>query len=322
MKKMLSAAAAAILAAMPVFSAFTVNAADYYSPLFYIKAQSGLNTDADGNILVNIDELSASQEGLLLNADVFIQDDALNCWSVNPKWKSDSEFITLNHLCNPLRDHPENLDVYAYAETDENGDLKVYRHSVLNTVDKECNTMNYTCMKMPAVINGYMDDSPMIPYGEKSDDYPLTSFDMIVSPDTPPGDYEIFFLTEPIDYPDQRITTVSTCKTDTDPSRDFVPRTQSIHIIVSEDGTVPSYILGDLNGDGAVDSTDASAVLAAYARVSTGNTYRLNRQQIAAADINEDSSVDSSDASLILMYYSYISTGGTISFEDYLAQLG
>ena len=319
MKKLLSAAFAAAIAVMPALSAFTAYA-ESYSPLVYFKAQSGFYADSDGNILIDIDELSSTDEGILVGVDVYIEDDSLNCWAVSPKWKSDSEYVKLNKLCNPLKDDPDAPGEYAYAETDETGKLIVYRHSVINSIDENYNTMNYTCMKMPAMIGGVMEDSPMVPYGKKSDDYPLTSFDMIVSPDTPAGDYEIFFLTEPLDYPDQQVTKVSACRTETESSRDFVPRTQSIHVIVTDSSSIPTYSLGDINNDGAVDATDASSVLAAYALESTGSSHGLNRQQIDAADINKDGSIDASDSSSILQFYSYSSTGGDLGFEDYLAQ--
>ena len=68
--------------------------------------------------------------------------------------------------------------------------------------------------------------------------------------------------------------------------------------------------LGDANGDEVVDSSDASAVLAEYALISTGSPLTFSRKQRIFADINLDGLVDSSDASLILEKYAKISTGG------------
>ncbi len=71
------------------------------------------------------------------------------------------------------------------------------------------------------------------------------------------------------------------------------------------------YILGDVNGDGLVDASDASAILAFYADASTKDEidyyydyYGISR----TADMNKDGYVDASDASAVLNYYSYVST--------------
>lgn len=81
---------------------------------------------------------------------------------------------------------------------------------------------------------------------------------------------------------------------------------------------VSLYSLGDVNGNGAVDSSDASSVLETYALVSTGGNLNLTKEQQTAADVSRDSTIDASDASLILAYYAYIQTGGTDTFEEYL----
>ena len=69
------------------------------------------------------------------------------------------------------------------------------------------------------------------------------------------------------------------------------------------------YLLGDVNNDGSVDSSDASIVLAEYAKIQTGGAGEFTETQHKAADVNNDGVVDSSDASKILAYYAMISTG-------------
>ncbi len=69
--------------------------------------------------------------------------------------------------------------------------------------------------------------------------------------------------------------------------------------------------LGDANGDGSVDAKDASFILVAYAKASTGSDDGLSDTQRAAADVNTDGKVDAKDASAILAYYAYLSTGGS-----------
>ena len=68
-------------------------------------------------------------------------------------------------------------------------------------------------------------------------------------------------------------------------------------------------MLGDVNEDGSVDSSDASLVLAEYAKIQTGGAGEFTKTQLEAADVNKDDVVDSSDASKILAYYAMISTG-------------
>lgn len=80
-----------------------------------------------------------------------------------------------------------------------------------------------------------------------------------------------------------------------------------------------TYSLGDVNGDGLIDASDASAVLAEYAVLSTTKTSSLNAEQKKAADINSDGFIDSSDASKILGFYSYLSTTShSVGIEEWL----
>ncbi|MDE5583925.1 MAG: hypothetical protein K2J08_09495 [Ruminococcus sp.] len=71
------------------------------------------------------------------------------------------------------------------------------------------------------------------------------------------------------------------------------------------------YIKGDVNGDGFVDTVDASQVLAEYSRISNDGTATFSEKQKLSADVNGDGWMDSVDASRILAYYSNISRGGT-----------
>ena len=68
------------------------------------------------------------------------------------------------------------------------------------------------------------------------------------------------------------------------------------------------YTLGDVNEDGKIDAKDASAVLVAYSRSSTGADNGLSAAQAKAANVNGDALVDAKDASAILAYYALAST--------------
>jgi hypothetical protein len=57
-------------------------------------------------------------------------------------------------------------------------------------------------------------------------------------------------------------------------------------------------MLGDVNGDGSVDLTDALMIVKYY-----NNQITLNSAQLKAADVNGDGSVDLTDALIIAKYY-------------------
>ncbi|WP_019679122.1 dockerin type I domain-containing protein [Ruminococcus flavefaciens] len=77
---------------------------------------------------------------------------------------------------------------------------------------------------------------------------------------------------------------------------------------IAAHGEAGLFTIGDLNGDGMVDATDASSVLAAYACASTEKESPLLSSQLPAADLNGDGMIDAVDASLILSYYAWASS--------------
>ncbi len=95
-------------------------------------------------------------------------------------------------------------------------------------------------------------------------------------------------------------------------------------------------LFGDINFDGTVDASDASAVLTYYAKSSTGYDKSLEdyiKEEypdidpdlfIAArvygkfGDINSDDVVDATDASAILTYYAKSSTGYSGDLKDFM----
>ena len=77
---------------------------------------------------------------------------------------------------------------------------------------------------------------------------------------------------------------------------------------ISDTKFVPKCKMGDLNDDRLIDSVDVSAILQAYAMLSTENSSGLTETQESVSDINGDGHINSVDASMVLQYYSYIST--------------
>lgn len=106
------------------------------------------------------------------------------------------------------------------------------------------------------------------------------------------------------DTTDTTTTTVTTTKPVT-----------TITSTVTPPSTESDYMLGDVNEDGCVDSSDASFVLYSYAVIQTGGISELTDKQKKAADVNNDNMMDSSDASKILTYYAMISTGKEPSWD-------
>lgn len=310
MKKLISAAFAAILSltsasALSVDS-FAEGTNGTYIPRLYMKIaeEQDVNLDENGNIVLNRNDI---KKGLTVKAEVYIEDTSLTCWNVAPKIKCATKQISMAKAYDPLPKDGSPYLVYAYAETDENGNLICDRHSTYLTIDNAYNVINYTVEKQRTMS----DASPLTTYkNSASDDYPVLTFDMEISPNTPYGEHSVYFLTEPEDEPDQRCTTVAMR---VNGSTVVTPETSGFSIKVEGSN------LGDINNDGKIDASDASEALVSYSKVSTGADDGLTDLQFEAGDVDFNGKVDASDASSILVYYSYLSTTAEkiLSFEEY-----
>lgn len=72
-----------------------------------------------------------------------------------------------------------------------------------------------------------------------------------------------------------------------------------------------ALMLGDVTADGIISPSDATYVLNAYTRISSGLDSDLTDAQIAAADVDGDGRVTGSDATKILNYATCLSAGMT-----------
>ncbi|MCR5599193.1 MAG: hypothetical protein K6G33_00400 [Ruminococcus sp.] len=80
------------------------------------------------------------------------------------------------------------------------------------------------------------------------------------------------------------------------------------------------FTKGDVNGDNIIDSSDASSILAEYARLSSSDLRgTFSAGQKKSADIDNNNKIDSVDASRALAYYAYVSTttGEPVPIEEY-----
>lgn len=76
-----------------------------------------------------------------------------------------------------------------------------------------------------------------------------------------------------------------------------------------------AVLKGDYNDDKAVDASDASSVLAYYAKISAGETPEISKDVFVSSDVNSDDKIDASDASAILAYYAKMSSGGGTDWD-------
>ncbi len=83
------------------------------------------------------------------------------------------------------------------------------------------------------------------------------------------------------------------------------------YVLIGGDAT-----LGDVNGDGSVDATDASDILVASTEKAVGHENALTEAQQKAADVNKDGQFDAVDASYILIYSTRKGTGQESAFGD------
>ncbi len=288
MKKIISAVTAATLicaGALP----FTSSAAE--TPGFSMKGlESQLAESAENGATIYINRnLLKDDASNTINAEVYVSDPDKTAWYVSPKWKGSTTQLKLTNILDPK--DPENV-AFAYAETDEDGNFIKGKYSTLASIDESRNYMGFTCL-----YSTFTSSTPLVPYGESSDSYPLTTFDIEVDPDIADGDYSVYFLSEE-DEIGQRPSEINSY---TEAGQVSVPITLS-------DLNVVVYTPYDVDGNGEVSSADASAALSAYAKASSGADTGLKKYQSRAADLDGDGDVTSIDASAILQYYAKLST--------------
>ncbi len=196
-----------------------------------------------------------------------------------------------------------------------------------------------------------IDRTPFEFLGATSDEFAFASFDATISKDTPEGVYEFYFMTE--GQGDNVRSNGRFAYEGSDEFDRFIPEVRSFTVTVQGDEPVTTttttttttvtttttttttptapetesptepiqdkFLLGDVDDDKSVNSSDASYVLAEYALLSTGGQPIFTEKQNNAADVNKDKAVDASDASAILSYYASVATGGKYSgIEEFL----
>lgn len=77
-----------------------------------------------------------------------------------------------------------------------------------------------------------------------------------------------------------------------------------------------SFLLGDVSMDGIITVSDATLVLSAYTKISSGLECDLTEAQFAAADVNGDGIITGSDATMLLNYATKLSSGYTPDWNN------
>ena len=266
---------------------------DGYLPIMYLSVEDNekISVLPDGTVYINKNNLTGDDK---IKVNIYVRDESKSCWVLAPKLKCASSYIKFNE------DAVEN-DTTAYASP----------HDFISSVNKGYNTLNIT-------FKTFLWDSgtKLEVISENTDDYPIAYFNADIDSEIPAGNYRIYFLTEPEDDPDQRLTQIY-FRYDNGDSEAFTPELKDQKIVVSDRN------LGDVNGDGFIDAVDASAVLSEYALVSTNNPSEMSAEQKCSGNVNVDDVIDATDATAILCYYAYVSTNQDdeekVDFPTYLA---
>ena len=80
----------------------------------------------------------------------------------------------------------------------------------------------------------------------------------------------------------------------------------------------PDSTLGDVNGDGTIDTSDAAAILVEIASLGAGSGASFTDAQLTAADINQSGALETSDAAAILSYIAALGAGNEdVKLEDF-----
>lgn len=299
MKKFMTLISAAVVS-MAMAMPFTASAK--YNPTVSFVPQ--YETDENNTITLSRSDIA---NGLTIPTYIYIKDDSNLTFSVDLKFKTTDSNISIENILNPQ----DPLVEYAYAEKDDNGEITQKRIVITYGKAKSSLYSYFTC----SIANLAPDRSPLVPYGENSEDYPLTSFDIEISPDTPAGEYQVYFVTEIEDNIEYSHVSKIGMR---DGEEIEPPVAENITIVILDD---TSITLGDVNSDGFINSADASIILADYTNMATGLESSLTEAEFTAADVNKNGIVDSIDASNILSYYSYLATtNDPVTFEEFLAQ--
>lgn len=280
MKKILSLAAAAVMAATTVIPA-VVNAEDY-SPTLYFKPISAENAgiSLNGNEFYLNKNFMDGKDATIKFAE-YISDERDYAKIVTVKWGSKNDKIKLTETIDPITiagnspykdfNSPEDI---IYGITEKNNSAYVNYHPGFTLEAMELND-------------------------PKTDKYPLSASVAVISADIEPGDYTIEYLADNTYFCDIVYRSPEGKVSQALPSGDYL---KPLNIHVSD------VLPGDTNGDKVVNGKDATLIFNTYVLLSADEPVSVDEEHIYASDVNRDGRSDGRDATLLLNYYAYLSS--------------
>lgn len=322
MKKFISAfiAAATITSLIP--SVTTVASDNNYVPMLYFRANEAENVNVIFDNLVSISPDAFNDGDFSLNISVYIKDENQCIDAISAKWKSNSEYITLENLTNPTVSTGESKTYTTSDGRSFTTDLTPFCYGVIE--DDGTMDIPYTLTalirdtdQIMAFTYEHISFSQLAPFdflGMSSDEYQFTSFDAVINSQTPDGVHEIIFTTKENTGNDSAAISHGHAVVTNTQFYSFHPSTLDLNIVTGY------FKLGDIDENGTIDALDASMALTAYAKTATNQDSGLTKKQTLAADPDNSGAVNAIDASEILTYYAYTATGGKSDFQEFLKQ--
>lgn len=283
MKKVVSIISALALTVGMVAS-FSANAADSSAPTVYFKTKEtkGVEVLSSGNLYVN--KKAADANGAVIPAEVYLSDKNAGAGWVCVKWACEKQGLTLQNVKDPqTKPYKSYTNDTITSEKTKSDGVKV-----LSALYCDANVPTDGKLK------------PLQLAGEKSDSYPLATFEAAVDKSAA-GSYDIIIYNKNQDF------TYVTYRTGDNP--EYVPDSEKYKLNCKElRVNVSDRLLGDVNNDGKINAVDASEILSAYANVATSKPTGLSAEAEAAADVDGNGKINAVDASNVLSYYAYQST--------------
>ncbi len=322
MKKLICAIIPTVMAASIISPVKATATGEKYIPSLYFRAENSENVNVIFDNLVHISPEVLENGDYSLNVGVYIKDENKCISAISAKWRSSSEYVTLENIVDPRnstgiskqyttsdgRTFTTDLTPFCYGAIEEDGTMDIpYTLTALMRTDDDVMAFTYEHISMSNL-------APLEFLGASSDEYSFTSFDAVIDRNTPDGVHKLVFNTkENFSTSSADICHGQAVITKTN-FYSFNPSTIDMNIVTGY------FMLGDLNESGNVDALDASNVLTAYANAATSSSSGLDEKQTLVADVDNNGSVNAIDASQILSYYAYIATDGAGSLQDYMSK--
>ena len=117
------------------------------------------------------------------------------------------------------------------------------------------------------------------------------------------------------------VTTTSTTSESTTTTSKTTSSTTSSTTTPSGSTEPVTAIPGDVDKNGIITATDASAILVLYAELSANTDLKPTEEQFITCDVDKNKTIGAIDASLVLSFYSYIAEFPDAKFDVYLDSL-